>query len=68
MATKCNCIDDTRGFIITGVITIIAVLLYAALIAVFYLRGLTDFAMAVIYTLFALDLLTVTFQAIFFAV
>ena len=68
MATKCNCIDDTRGFIITGVITIVAILLYAALIAVFYLRGLTNFALAVVYSLFALDLLTVTFQAIYFAV
>ena len=61
MVTKCNCIDDTRGFIITGVITIIGICLYAILIGVFYLREYKKFELAVIWSLFGGDLLSILF-------
>ena len=61
MTTKCDCFEDTRGFIITGVFTIIGILLYACLLAVFYIKDFGDFGLYVIWILFACDLLTITF-------
>ena len=68
MATKCNCFEDTRGFIITGVFTILGICLYAILIGVFYLKNWGDFGLYVMWILFSCDLLTITFQAIYFGV
>ena len=68
MATKCNCFEDTRGFIITGVFTILGICLYAILIGVFYLKNFGDFGLYVMWILFSLECLTIIFQSIYFGV
>ena len=61
MPTKCNCIEDLTGMVITGVLSIIGVLLYGGIIGAFYFREYDDLALATIYTLFASEGLTVLF-------
>ena len=61
MATKCDCFEDMRGMVLTGVFTIIGICLYACLIAVFYLKEYSDFGLYLMYILFACDCLSITF-------
>ena len=68
MGTNWNIFDDIEGFIITGVLTIIGMMLYGVLLAVFYLREYHGFALVVAYILFGGECLTMLFQGIYFCV